>query len=88
MRENRYEYELICHFKISKLIYKRENYIKKYKTHFLQFLLELGKDLIKKCGFNLKLHMPNKELYQGEAGERENKEFISKRESLFNFSIF
>lgn len=65
-------------FKISKLIYKRENYIKKYKTHFLQFLLELGKDLIKKCGFNLKLHMPNKELYQGEAGERENKEFISK----------
>ena len=79
--------------KTSKLIYRFDYYIKKFKTNFLQYLLGQLNLRYDKCFKNkenienkslfirfknMKFHMPNKFEYQGNSKDKNNKEFIKK----------
>ena len=63
-------------FITTKLDYRRDDYIKDFKTNFLQYLLHKRGNEEIKILTKKKLHMPNCNLYQGETGEEENKKFL------------
>ena len=75
---------------ISKIIlpnYKLENYIKAFKANMLGYInITLG-NLYKNCQFdkfdnefgNMTFHVPNYKKYQGNAKQKDNKEFIKKQ---------
>ena len=70
-------------FKINKN-YRLDYYIKAIKTNILLFIKNTLRDLYKECLFdnefeNMTFHMPNYKKYQGNAKEKENKEFIKKQ---------
>ena len=63
--------------------YRREKYIKDFKTDFLLWVLLGMHDLIDKCKFckkfgKRKIHKANRKLYGGNAKEEDNREFINK----------
>ena len=63
--------------------YKLEYYIKAFKVNMLTYILITLRNLYKKCHFdnefeNMTFHMPNSKKYQGNAKEKDNKEFIKK----------
>ena len=63
-------------FITTKLEYRRDDYIKDFKTNFLQYLLHKRGNEEIKILTKKKLHMPNCNLYQEEPGEKENKKFL------------
>ena len=63
-------------FITTKLDYRRDDYIKDFKTNFLQYLLHKRGNEEIKILTKKKLHMPNCNLYQEEPGEKENKKFL------------
>ena len=63
-------------FITTKLDYRRDDYIKDFKTNFLQYLLHKRGNEEIKILTKKKLHMPNCNLYQEEPGEKENKIFL------------
>ena len=63
-------------FITTKFKYRRDYYIKNFKTNFLFYLLDKRGNEEIKILTNKKLHMPNCNLYQGETGEEENKKFL------------
>ena len=63
--------------------YRREKYIKDFKTDFLLWVLLGMHDLIDKCKFckkfgKTRIHKANRKLYGGNAKEEDNREFINK----------
>ena len=82
VKEKIFEINKIC--KKDKRVYRLDYYKKHFITSFLQYLLNLGKQLIIDCNFgdklmNLKLHMPNYKLYAGNPKEKDNRIFLSKK---------
>lgn len=77
-------------FKITKErrpIYRKDYYLKKFKTHFFEYLLKESNNKLNVCkkqfNFdikyeNIKFHMPNHKLYQENTKEKDNKELIKK----------
>ena len=71
-------------FDINKtFIYRLDYYIKAIKTNILKYYLNKLRTLYNKCDFvneykNIKFHMPNYSKYQGNAKEKDNKEFVKK----------
>ena len=70
-------------FEINKS-YRLDYYIKAIKANILLFIMKTLRDLYKDCHFdnefkNMKFHMPNYKKYQGNAKEKDNKEFIKKQ---------
>ena len=63
-------------FITTKFKYRRDYYIKNFKTNFLFYLLDKRGNEEIKILTKKKLHMPNCNLYQGETGEEENKKFL------------
>ena len=75
---------------ISKIIlpnYKLENYIKAFKANMLGYINITLRNLYEKCQFykfdnefgNMTFHLPNYKKYQGNAKQKDNKEFIKKQ---------
>lgn len=62
-------------FITTKLKYRKDYFIKEFKTNFLLYLNKRGNEEIKILT-NKKIHMQNYDLYQGETGEKENKKFL------------
>ena len=70
-----------------RLIYRNDYYLKKFKTHFLEYLLKVSNNKLNTCKnqFNLEIKLenikfrkPNHILYQENTKEKDNKEFIKK----------
>jgi hypothetical protein len=64
--------------------YRFGHYIKAFKVNFLTYILNNLRNLYEKCNFdnefgNMTFHLPNYKKYQGNAKQKDNKEFIKKQ---------
>ena len=67
--------------------YKLEKYIKAFKANMLGYINNTLRNLYEKCQFdkfdnefrNMTFHVPNYKKYQGNAKQKDNKEFIKKQ---------